>query len=452
MKKHTIALIWTAALIVLVLGFLCIYLGSNGLFGNTVNKPIEVFNCSSAKIEGYSVTSNKGNYELEKEKDGWYIEDDKKAELDQSAIEKMIASASKITANGTISRKQLAEFDKTDKRTLEIDVEDGEDLKIWFLGSRNNLCAFKVSGDIRTYVMYESVRDILTPPLENLRITAVFPELLKTDTLPDYYTYQDYDKTVMEVRTKTASELATGKNNKYMMERPYKREVDDDSFEQQIAVKIPLMRVKEFIKNPSEDKSVYGLDPTSRAELSFLWNKKTYTLYLGKSENGAVYAMKKDKSDVFTINAPMLEFLQVEPFYILDSGILKNISEKITGVKVVKGDTVYNITSSKGADGLRQYFLNGKAASSYVFNEIIEELGDLKFKNEIHKEPQNTKDIEITVSYENGSTQNISLVKTSEKAYAVFSGGKAEFEIYTKDVYELMEELNEAINNPAKMD
>ena len=152
------------------------------------------------------------------------------------------------------------------------------------------------------------------------------------------------------------------------------------------------------------------------------------------------------------IDAALLEFLQLEPFFVLDSGILKNAKEKVAGVTVEKGDMVYNITSSKINNDLRQYFLNGKAASSYVFAEILEALSDMSFKNEIDKEPSNTRDIQITVYYENGESQNITLVKTNEKAYAVFLNGKAEFEVYSDDVNELLEELKEASLNPMKMD
>ncbi|MBQ9737384.1 MAG: DUF4340 domain-containing protein [Clostridia bacterium] len=450
MKKQTVVMIWTSALLLLVVTCIGIYFVYNNQV--TGDKPVEVFSTISTEIDGYSVFDKNGSYSLEKDEDGWHLEDDRKAELDQMAVEKMIAAASKITANKRLSRKELALFDSQDVATVKIDTNNGEDVTIRFLGRADNFCAFRISGDLRTYAMYESTRNILTPSIESLRITSVFPKLADTGTLPEYYRYTDYEGNVTEVRLKTGSELAKGKNNRYMMVKPYVREVDDDSFEQLIAVKIPLIKVKNFVKNPSKDKSDYGLDEKSRAELSFVWDDVTENLFLGRAEGGAVFAMKKDKEEVFLIDAALLEFLQLEPFFVLDSGILKNAKEKVTGVTVEKGDMVYNITSSKINNELRQYLLNGKAASSYVFDEILDALGDMSFKNEIDKEPKNTRDIQITVYYENGETQSISLVKTNEKAYAVFLNNKAEFEVYSDDVNELLEELKEASLNPMKMD
>lgn len=449
MKRQSVVLTWAATLLLLVVICCAIFFGM-GDYART--ETVEAFSCISSKIEEYSVSDKTGGYTLKKGDDGWYLESDEKAGLNQSAVEKMVAAASKITASGTISRKDLEKFDMSDPKTVKLEIDDNEDVEIQFLGTSQNLCAFRISGDRKTYVMYESAREILAPPLDALRITGVFPKLTDTDTLPDYYRYTDYDRNVTEIRTKTSAELARGKNNRYMMLKPYKHEVDDDLFEQQIAVKIPAIKEHSFVKSPSADKTSYGLDEDSRAELSFRWDGKQETLYMGKSENGLVFAMKDGKTDVFLIETALLEFLQIEPFFILDSGILKNMAEKITGVRIAKGDTVYNITSSKTGSGLRQYFINGKTTSSYVFNEILEDLGDMSFKNEIDKEPQNTRDIEIFVYYENDEPQRISLVKTSEKSYAVFLNGKAEFEVGNEYVEELMEELKDAINNPMQMD
>ncbi|MBQ2932470.1 MAG: DUF4340 domain-containing protein [Clostridia bacterium] len=451
MKRQTAVLIWASAILLLVVTC-CIVFFVSSMGGSTKSGTYQAFVCPSGKIEGYSVYYKSGVYTIEKEDGIWKLEGDRKADLDQSAIEKMIGASSNISAIGTLSRKDLEKFDLSDVMTVSLDIDGADDVDIRFLGTLDSQCAFRVSGDRTTYVMYQTSRDILTQTLDSLRVTSVFPQLADADTMPDYYQYIDYDGAVTEVRLKTSSELATGKNNKYMMERPYRREVDDDLFEQQIAVKIPAIKAKSFVNTPDDDKSVYGLDKASRAELSFTWDKQRETLYLGKSENGAVFAMKEGKPEVFLINSSLIEFLQIEPFFVLDSGILKNAAEKVTGVKVEQGDMVYDITSSKINDETRQYFLNGKAASSYVFNEILESLGDISFKNEIDKAPQNTGDILITVYYENEGSQSISLVKTNEKSYAVFLNGKAEFEIYSEDVDELMEELKEAINNPARMD
>lgn len=453
MKKQTVVLSWAAALLLLVVTCCVIFfVFSDGLGGSAKTKAVEVFSCISGDIEGYSVYDKTGGYTLEKEEEGWHLENGKSAKLNQSAVEKMVAAASKITASGTISRKELDNFDMSDVKTVSLEVDDSEDIKIKFLGTSNNLCAFRVSGDRKTYVMYLASRDILAPSLDSLRIVDVFPRLVKVDTLPEYYRYTDYDGSVTEIRLKTSTELANSKKNIYMMEKPYKREVDDDLFEQRVVVKIPAIKARSFVKNPSEDKSVYGLDKDSRAELSFKWEDKTETLYLGKSKNGGVFAMNKNSKDVLIINSALLEFLQIDPFFVLDSGILKSEPENIVGVKVVSGNESYDITANGKSQKPRRYFVNGKAASSDVFEGILASLSNMSFKNEIDVAPANTKDIQIIVTYDGAGTQNISLVKSGENSYAVFLNEKSEFVVDGKFVAELMEELKTAVSNPMRMD
>ena len=449
MKRHSVVLIWAAALLLLVVICCAIFFGVGGF---TRTEAVEAFACASGKIQEYSVSDKNGGYILEKGDGGWYLESDKKAGLNQSAVEKMVAAVSNITAMGTISRKDLERFDISNMKTVRLEIDDHEDVEIKFLGTSENLCAFSISGDRKMYVMYESARDILAPTLDSLRVNDVFPQLVSVDTLPEYYKYTDYDGSETEVRLKTSAELASGKNNMYMMEKPYRREINDESFEQQVAVKIPAIKAHSFVKSPSADKTVYGLDKDSRAKLSFRWDGNQETLYLGRSENGQVFAMKDGSEDVFTINSAQLEFLQVEPFFILDSGILKTDPDKVVGMKIVKGGEIYNITATGTNQTSRQYLINGKVASDYVFSKILESLGNISFKNEIDKAPENTKDIQITVAYEGTQNQNISLVKSGENAYAVFLNGKAEFEVDRKYVDELMKELKDAINNPMRLD
>ncbi|MDO4744556.1 MAG: DUF4340 domain-containing protein [Clostridia bacterium] len=452
MKRQTVVLVWAAAILLLVVAcFAGIYFVWDQ--GYTKNEPVEAFSCISTEIEGYAVSDKNGRYSLEKDDGIWQVEGDKTAELDQTAIGKMVAAASKITATGTLSRKDLEKFDISDTKTVMLEVDDRDDVEIRFLGTLENLCAFKVSGDRRIYVMYAATRDILAPKLDALRITDVFPSLAKTDTLPDYYSYTDYDGTVMELRVKNATELTQSKNNRYIMQKPYLREVDDDLFEQQIAVKIPGLKATTFVNSQSQNLVVYGLDNASRATLSFKWNGTNETLYLGKAKDGAVFAMKDNSDSIFTINSSLLEFLQIEPFYILEGGILKAHADNILSLKVIEGENVYNITASSRDGADRRFYINGKAASEDVFEDIVEELADIKFKNELDNVPENTGDIIITVSYNNAAhTQTVSLVKTRQKSYAVFIDGTAEFEVESADVDELMQKLRDASKNPIKMD
>ncbi|MBR5155074.1 MAG: DUF4340 domain-containing protein [Clostridia bacterium] len=452
MKRQTVVLIWAAALLLLVAScFGIYYIWDGSTQGFTKTKSTVAFNCVSTDIEEYTVIGDSGSYTIEKTRSGWQLDDDSKVKLDQDIVGKMIASASNITATGTVSRRDFEKLYTKEERRVKLEFDNDRDVEIRFLGVCGNLCAFRVLDNNKIYVMNSSMRDILAPKLDSLRITTVFPKLAKNETLPDYYRYTDYNGSVVEVRTKTGAELAKGKDNRYVMEKPYQKEVDDEAFEQQIALKIPTIKITGFVDNPSDNIKVYALDEKSRAELSFKWDGYDETLYLGRTENGVVFAVKKNSKDIFTIDTSMLEFLKFDPFYILEDSVLKTDSKNIRSVKVTVGEMVYDITSIDRNSENPQFYVNGNVARQDVFEEIIDELDSINFLSELTSIPQDTRDVVVTVNYNNGvNSQTISLAKLNNKSYAAFIDGKAEFEVDGEAVLDLLQELKDASNNPMK--
>ncbi len=450
MKKQTMVLVWSAVLLLVIACCIGVYYIWGGYAGN---QSTVAFNCVSTDIEEYTVVDNGVSYTIERSANGWIVDDNPDIALDRQKIDKMVSSISHITASGRISYKDLKKLYTGEEKRILLDIDNAEDAEIRFLGTYENLCAFKVSDDKRIYVMNSSMCDILTPKLDTLRIDTVFTKLSKIDTLPDYYRYKDYNGSVVEIRTKTGAELAKGKNNRYVMEKPYKKEIDDEVFEQQIALKIPAIKVAGFVENPSVYVGVYGLDEKSRAELTFRWGGYDETLYLGKNENGVVFATKKNSDDIFTINTSMLEFLKFDPFYVLEGGILKAHINSIKSIEVTIGDMVYTVSSENRKGDIPKFYICGKTATREVFEEVMEELEDIRFFSELRDTPKNTGDIDIKVNYDNGAgSQSISLARLNNKNYAAFIDGKAEFEVDGETVDDLVEEVIQAYRSPMKKD
>ncbi len=455
MKKQTVVLVWSAVLLFVVavcIGAYCLWGGSQGY---TSNKSEVAFNCLSTDIEEYTVVDNGiRQYTIERTEEDWQIEDNSKIELDRDKVGKLISSVSNITATGTVSRKDFEKFYTKEEKSVKLELDDAEDVDIRFLGSYENLCAFKVSDDKKIYVMNSSMRDALTPKLDELRITTVFATLSKIDTLPDYYRYKDYDGSVVEIRSKNSTELATGKEGRYIMTSPYKREIDDDEFEQKIALKIPSITVKSYIENRKPtNPEYYGLDEKSRAELSFKWDEYNETLYLGKTENGVVYAAKTDFSNIFTIETGLLEFLKLDPFYVLEGGLLKEQVSNIKSLEIQAGDMLYTIIGENRKSDTPKFYVCGKTSTKEIFDDIIDELDDIKFISELTETPTDTRDVVIKIDYDNGAgSQTISLAKLNNKNYAAFIDGKAEFAVDGKMVEDLVEEVIDAYRNPMKRD
>lgn len=451
MKKQTVVMIVVLALLLLVAGcFGIYYIGYNS---NKKTENAELFSCMPSEIVEYSVNDGETAYKLVKEDNVWTVADNSVAVLDQKKVQDVVNSASRIVSLGVLKKRDIKDFEVIDIQSLGLKLKDGSTVGFKFVGVKDGICAVRMNDSEEIYSVRKSVWDILIAKLDNFRVALVFEELKNIDEKISYYSFTDYDKSKTVVRTKTASEISASKSNRYMMETPYKKQIDDEKFEQQIAVKISQIAAAQYVDDFPENLEDYGLDEKSRAILHFRWGDAEETLYLGTEIGGKIHAIKKGQDGVFVINAQQLEFLQTEPFYILESGILKSDTEHIYKVLVRTKDETFDITSSGRNGNNGQFFVNGKVASKAAFNAVLEKLGDVKIFSELTTVPQNTRDIVIDVYFDNQTgVQTVSLAAIGDKEYAAFVNGKAEFAVKRENIEALVEELKDISKNPMKID
>ncbi len=447
MKKQTVVMLWASIILLIIVGCIGIYLAD--VLGNSKNKNgIEIINCAATDIEEYEVLNKGIGYTIYNDGGVWKLKNNDVAVLDEKKITDLINAASRITATGIISDKEFKQY--THKEELEICVSTvgKEQTRIIFIGENAELCAFRVEGDEKIYTMYCSTRNILTPDLNSLRKFELFENIAEGEENPDYYEYIDYSGSRMVVRTKTNYEISKSDANRYLMTEPYESSVDDEKFEQQILVKAQTMTIDGVITDAPEAIEPYGLNKNERAEITLGYKDRKETLYLGRHEGNMVYAQKKGTESVVVIDSSKLEFLHVEPFYILEGGILKSEFDKIKRISIVSENGSYELTKQKTGDTYN-YFLNGKAMSEGLFTEIAEALGNISVLNEVGEVPANKGEIVINVSYySNQSPQTIALTTINDKKYAAFVNGKAEFAIDKKATDEVIKRIIEATANP----
>ncbi len=451
MKKQTVVMIVVLALLLLVAGCFGIHYG--GYKNNKKTENTELFSCMPSEIVEYSVNDGETAYRLVKEDSVWSVADNSVAVLDQKKVQDVVNSASRVVSLGVLKKRDLKGFEVTNVQSLGLKLKDGTEIGFKFVGVKDGMCAVRMNDSQEIYSVRKSVWDILITKLDNFRVALVFEELKNIDEKISYYSFTDYDKTKTVVRTKTANEISASKSNRYMMESPYKKQVDDEKFEQQIAVKISQIAAAQYVDDFPENLEDYGLDKESRAILHFRWGDKEETLYLGTDIGGKVHAIKNGQDGVFVINSSQLEFLQTEPFYILESGILEADTEHIYKVAVKTKGATFDITSSGRDRNDGHFFVNGKVASKAAFSSVLEKLKDVKIFSELTTVPQNTKDIVIDVYFDNHTgVQTISLVALGDKEYASFINGKAGFAIKRETIETLIEELEDISKNPMKID
>ncbi len=442
MKKRTVLIICSVAALLLVVGS---FLGFKfGILGkDTGDGKSEIFECMPSDIVSYGVNSGKeNNYKLVRQTDGWSVEGNAAAVINTKKAEELMRCASRITASGIVKKKDIPST-VDDVRTVKIGVADGTEFSMTFFGEKDGMCMFRVQGDKDIYTMYTSTRDILTVPLDSLRDLQVFTEFDDGEKMPELYEYTDYDKSKVSIRLKTGQELAKDDKNQFMMTQPYNRCVDDDKLAQQVLVKLPaIMKSGSYNYDSDEDLMAYGLDKESRATLKISRKGAESILYLGKTDNGLVYAQTDGENDVFAIVSSQLEFLNTEPFYLIDSRLLERDIEGVSRVTVKTAQGDYELKRNVISGSSEWFSINGKNASKEVFDEIIALVNEIEVVSELKAVPENTKDIVVRVEFtDKGKVPEIALVPSGEKEYAVFVGGKAQFAVDKQKIDGLIERL-----------
>jgi len=449
MKKHK-ALIYSLVSLVLVAGCFGIYFLFDSEEPEVATK--HIFECRVADIKEYEVSTDTGGFVLVKSDETWSVRDNETAILDQAKVQELMGNIAVITVYEDDAELDSEEFDSLKRQNVRIVLANGDEHTFEFADINKEKCALRISGDNRIYTSHMSLKNILVAKLENLRVSLVFEGVNITEDSVSYYSFENYEKEKTVVRAKNATEIALNKNGIYIMEEPHKKDVDDDLFEQQILMNLSTLVAKKYVDNPSEDLAEYGLDPKSRAELRFVTDDKECALYLGKIENGLVYAELENADDIFLVNASSLDFLKADPFYILNRSILKYDVENISSITVQNGDSEYRITAEKDSESNEiQCFVNGNAASEDSFLRITEAIQSIELKSELVTIPEVTESITVEIVFRNNSEiQHLGFVSISEKDYAMFADGTADFAVDKEAVDGFLAELDTVSKNPLK--
>ncbi len=449
MKKQTVLMVWTAIILLIVIVFSGIYLKSSIDEANKKKSSV-IVDCAVSDIAKYEVKTDGEGYTLVKENDLWVVEGNPIAELNAQKVEKLIHSASKISANGIIGEKDSSKFVLEKVVEITITFSDSRKTKLLFLGESHELSILKVDDRDTLYTIYTANRDILAPKLDLLRDFDVFAHALDDNNDIDYYEYQDNNGEEIYVRVKTAAELSKSGKNHYFMTKPYSSSVDDEKFEQNILIKLHGIKVERFVEDSPENLAIYGLDEDSRSRLTISVKGNVSTIYIGKNDGASVFVQKAGDDSVVALNSTLLEVLNVEPFYLLEGGLLKADVDKISGLSIKISDEEYKITKSPTGNGY-EYRINGRGLNEEAFDKVIEELSDVKIMRELNETPKRSNDIVFSVYYNTGQqTQIISLTKINDKAYAAFINQKAEFAIEKNAIDDLIKKIRDMAANPAK--
>lgn len=440
MKKQTAGYILIATGLLLVL--LCCFFGyryiNNRFSSENQNGDRIIYKFSPDNIYEIKIKNSDGEYSIINDEEDWTINKLK----DKKLVENSILDTVNVLCS--IRGRELKEIDEVIKFTTEVEIlsnwkdasfslaQDGSN---YYLRNKKNeifsisQIAYEVTSRDMDFYRERALSDIksLSQGGEN-RFKSVSFRVKEEDGIKQ-----------MSVRVKNADEIQRyGSESPYMMEKPYLKPVDAERFEKEVLFAIPEIKISKFVSENVKDFQPYGLDNTSRGELTVLYDDKKFTLYLGNTlDDGSFYVSLPGSRSVYTVEKSKLMFLSTECFDYLEKTLFVFSDDYVKGAEIYGYDIKYAFTSS--AD---KYYLNNDAVSKETFENLKNEIKKIEFKNILNKASGN-KVLSINIYGKDGRVIYYEIYKSQEDKYIVSENGKLFFGLDENKVNEFIYYLME---------
>lgn len=341
-----------------------------------------IFECSPKKITGIYVKSEE-EYKLVKSEDEWFIEGLEEKEVEEKAIEETIMLLSSIKGNKAPKNEQTADFDK------ELMIFSKNTEQKFFFGEENKKFYLKnQAGDV--YEISQALYSVCERDLNFYRDKTL--ECIEDFRDGEFISYS-FEKgefsdfgDAFKVRVKNEKEVQVyNGSSKYMMEKPYLKSVNSETFESTVISKLSAVSAERFIEDDPENLALYGLNVQKRGEVTVKHSGGEFTLYIGAhakdTKADETYVMVKGENSVFTVLSANVAFVYADPFELLEKPLFTYNLKYLKSAKITYKDKVYFVENNKN-----KYYLNEKPISDDAFSEFKEQTEKLSKTFETSKE------------------------------------------------------------------
>lgn len=458
MKKNIFKIAIPVLVLVLLIG---VYFALNAVDGsngnsdktddNLITEYTSLLSVSADLIDEYSISTSDYSYKLVKNDGEWKVKDKDYIKLDSVAVSNIINAVSVLNAEDVIEKpEEMKVYGLENPSTAEINVcADGKNynIKVGNKAPTNDRYYVIFGDELRVYTLYNATCEAFLQSLNDIRIKTlhnISEEGLKSQDEFVSFELIKPGKPSISIRRKTAEE--TEKDiaaNAYIMDSPYYKNVNTDTFEQYVFEKIPLLKIESYIADMPSDLAEYGLDEQNKTALKLQTVNELLSIEIGKSENGLYYAKFPDENSVFTLDANNLTVLTLETYKLLDPNIYIAYIGDVETVEFKDGNEVTVFRIEDLGNNSYKYYANNKEVEEDKFKAIYQEIIALSFTAPTNGSYGSSADYEYSFKFRDGREDNVKFISESERNYVAVVNGKAEFSLDKGQVNSLVEKISE---------
>ena len=383
----------------------------------TGEKRDKVFSVEADKVEEITVKSESGDRTtLKKNGSEWQIvaPADKAAHADAAEASGISTNLSNLEQQRVVEEnaQNLADFG-LDKPRVEVSFKSGGQDHTLQIGSKtptgNDLYA-KLGGQSKVFLIAAFLESTFNRSTFDLRDkTAIKVETQAVDSL--------------EVTTENGTKKFAKVNNAWQLASPAEPRTDAVAVDNAIT-RVLGAQMKALA--PAKDLKEYGLDkPAATARIGT--GSSYATLLIGKAaEEGSVYAKDEARPEVFTIESGILDDLKKGPAEFRQKDIFDARSFNTTKVELTRAGSSWTFekVTEKAKDGAetekwRQVVPAAKDADTQKVNALLSTLTAARADSFVEKAPAGKPELEVALTFDNGKTERVTLVKSGTDAYAM---------------------------------
>ena len=337
-------------------------------------------------------------------------------------------------------------------------LSDGREYTV-YLGNRTpvgNMFYLMKEGDSRVFTVWGSHGNHFSYTLDDLRDTQL------TQINPQEVNYfklaREGERTIEIVKTEEAGEqqIQLGFARWHMIQ-PYNEyaSVHYERFNTLLAA-LPQFEIAKFIDDSPEDLAQYGLD-TPAIELEVRDNQNTLHLLFGNDlDEEHVHFQISGKNTVYAMEKEVLaSLIATTPFELIDRFAFIVMIDYVDEIAIETTDAKHILTFTRTVEEAEKqdeedevittFALNGKEVGDQEFRDFYQVLIGLIVEAENKELIDQDPHVTTTFRFNKEDMPDVSIeyVPFNEDFFAVVRGGVAEFLVSRKQVYHMINELQE---------
>ena len=397
-----------------------------------------VFLIPEDKVSFLGIYSGEKSIECGKEKDKWMIEKPEKLDGDKEEIENVIKTVIELEKEREIGEVENLNSFGLEKPVKKIVVgEDGKRYMV-FIGDENPSGSYYYATSDRKKVFLISkwdVDDVLKKKVFDLRDKRIIPAEIEKEKIEK-----------IEVKRKKLKFVCKREKERWNLVYPVSDWADETKVED-IVDEIIDGKIKSFEK---EKKSLtfYKLKKPE-IEIKIECSGKTYSLFIGKKQDGLYYAKNSLKPYIFSIDKSVVETLPEKLIDIRDRDVFKFNSSDVKEITVERGKEKFTLLKEKEEWKVKE---KKEKISSQKVEDFLDDLKFLEIEGFLKFSPEKLSQynlspplVKITVKTEKEKEEILFGKKTKDKLYSYNPERKIIFYIPASDSKIIEKELKDFV-------